>query len=118
MDFTEDELKRFWCFLVEAFEFDEEQSKAIENIIPMTQELYDSILDKCNEVGSDLDHLFYRMLDEYPDFMCNYADKIEQELREKNPNFDSEMIFTEEEREKRRQDLYARIREEYCDDAI
>lgn len=118
MDFTKEELKKFWCFLVETFEFDDEQNKAIENVIPMTQELYDSILDKCMEVGSDLDHLFFRMLDEYPDFLDNYAEKIEKELYEKNPNFESEIVFTEEEIEKRRQDLYARIREEYGDDAI
>ena len=55
MEFTEKELKGFWSFLVETFEFTEEQNAAIDHQIPMTQEIYNSILDRCNEIGSDVE---------------------------------------------------------------
>lgn len=80
MEFTEKELKGFKSFLMETFEFTEEQNAAIDHQIPMTQELYDSILDRCDELGPDVDPLFYRMLTEFPDFMCNYADRIMKEI--------------------------------------
>lgn len=117
MNFTEKELKNFWSFLVETFEFTEEQTAAIDKQIPMTQELYDSILDKCNELGSDVDSLFYRMLIEYPDFMSNYADRLEAEINEKYPD-DLFPESTPEELEASWQDLCKRIREKYGEDAI
>lgn len=49
----------------------------------MTQEIYDSILDRCMELGTAADDLFYRMLLEYPDFLSVYAQKIEDEVNEK-----------------------------------
>lgn len=69
MEFTEKQLKNFWSFLVETFEFTEEQNAAIDHQIPMTQEIYNSILDRCNEIGSDVEPLFLRMLTEYQDFI-------------------------------------------------
>ena len=56
-------------FLVETFEFSDEQLEAIDYQITMTQELYDSILDRCMEIGADSERIFYRMLLEYPDFL-------------------------------------------------
>ena len=56
-------------FLIETFEFTDEQLAAIDYQIPMTQEIYDSILDRCMELGTAEDDLFYRMLLEYPDFL-------------------------------------------------
>lgn len=113
MNFTEKELKNFWSFLVETFEFSEEQTAAIDKQIPMTQELYDSILDRCNEIGSDVDNLFFRMLIEYPDFMSNYADRLEKEIE------DVELPeITPEQWEESKQKLYARIRAKYGEDAI
>lgn len=113
MEFTEKELKGFWSFLVETFEFTEEQNDAIDHRIPMTQELFNSILNKCNEIGADVDPLFYRMLDEYPEFMSVYTDKIEEEVK----NVELPEI-SEEEWELNRQKLYARIRAEYGEDVI
>ena len=113
MEFTEKELKNFWSFLVETFEFTEEQNAAIDHQIPMTQEIYDSILDRCNEIGSDVEPLFLRMLTEYQDFMSVYADRIEEEVKGVElPE------ISEEEWELNRQKLYARIRAKYGEDAI
>lgn len=113
MEFTEKEFKNLWSFIVESMEFTDEENAAIEHVIPMTQELFNSIIDKCNEIGSDVDPLFYRMLDEYKDFMCVYADKIEKEVE------DVELpTLSEEQWEENKQKLYARIREKYGEDAI
>lgn len=113
MEFTEKELRGFWSFLVETFEFTEEQNDAIDHQIEMTQEIYDSILDRCNELGEDTNPLFFRMLDEYPEFMSVYADRIEEEVKGVElPE------ISEEKWELNRQKLYARIRAEYGEDAI
>lgn len=113
MEFTEKEFKNLWSFIVESMEFTDEENAAIEHVIPMTQELFNSIIDKCNEIGSDVDPLFYRMLDEYKDFMCVYADKIDEEIKDM-PHY----TLSEEEWEIQREKLYARIRAEYGEDAI
>lgn len=74
--------------------------------VPFEQNLH-------NEIGSDVDPLFYRMLDEYKEFMCVYADKIEKEVE------DVELpTLTPEQWEENKQKLYARIREKYGEDAI
>ncbi len=113
MEFTEKELKNFWSFLVETFEFTEEQNDAIDHQIPMTQEIYNSILDRCNEIGSDVEPLFLRMLTEYQDFMSVYADRIIEEIK------DVEIPeWTEEEKAIQKEKLYARIRAKYGEDAI
>lgn len=70
-------------FLTITFEFTDEQLAAIDYQIPMTQEIYDSILDRCMVLGSSVDNLFYRLLVEYPDFMTVYANRIEQEVEGK-----------------------------------
>lgn len=118
MEFTEKEQKNLWSFIVESMEFTDEQNAAIEHVIPITQEIYDSILDKCNEIGSEVDPLFHRLLIEYPDFMSNYAEKLEAELDEKYPDDGTFRESTPEELEKGWQDLCRRIREKYGEDAI
>ena len=86
MEFTDEQLKNGWSFLVQTFEFTEEQNAAIDHQIPMTQTIYDSILERCMEIGEDADKLFYDMLLEYPDFMTEHANRIERELMKDYPN--------------------------------
>lgn len=113
MEFTEKELKGFWSFLVETFEFTEEQNDAIDHQIPMTQELFDSIMDRCMELGSDVEPLFLRLMKEYEEFSNVYADRIIEEAK------DVELPeWTEEEKEIQKEKLYARIRAKYGEDAI
>lgn len=104
-------------FLVETFEFSDEQLAAIDCQIPMTQKLYDSILDRCMEIGSDSDRIFYRLLLEYPDFLSVYADRIEREVNERYPDIDFPQQ-TSEEMQAGWEDLCRRIRERYGEDAI
>ena len=81
MGLTNDELKKMMSFLIETFEFTEEQTAAIDHQIPMTQEMFDSIVDRCAELGSCTENLFFRMMDEYPEFVEIQAKRIEEELR-------------------------------------
>ena len=60
----------------ERFSLEELQSINHERI--MTQSVFNSILDKCMEV--DADELFYRLLNEYPKFLAEYANPILQEI--------------------------------------
>ena len=104
-------------FLIETFEFSDEQLEAIDCQIPMTQKLYDSILDRCMEIGTGAERIFYRMLLEYPDFLSVYANRIEQEKSERYSDID----FPEQSQEELQagwEDLCRRIRERYGEDAI
>ena len=85
--------KKLCKFFIEIFEFTDEQLVAIDCQIPMTQEIYDSILDRCMELGTAADDLFNRMLLEYPDFMSVYAQKIEDEVNEKYADIDICLLY-------------------------
>lgn len=80
IQFTEQEMKNFQSFLIETCEFTKEQIKAIDCQIQMTQDIYDSILNRCTEIGHKADHLFFRMLEEYPELLSKYAQKIQEEV--------------------------------------
>lgn len=74
-------INRAFCnFLIEIFEFTEEQLAALDYQIPMTQEVYNSILDRCIELGTVADDLFCRLLNEYPEYLSVYDQKIEDEV--------------------------------------
>lgn len=88
--------KGLYNLLIETFEFTDEQLTAIDYQIPMTQEIYDSVLDRCMELGTDADDLFYRMLLEYPDFLSVYAQKIEDEVNQKYADIDIPEFSPEE----------------------
>lgn len=67
-------------FLLEVFEFSDEEQLAIDRQQPMTQELFNSCIDKCMNFG--IDELFYRLLEEYPEFVTEYAKRIEEEIQD------------------------------------
>lgn len=81
-ELTEKETRGMKSFIIEALAFSEEQNYSINGLIPMTQEMFDSIVERCTEIGSDADYLFFRMLEQYPDFMEERAKKIEEEVKE------------------------------------
>lgn len=60
---------------------------AFRKNIPMTQTLYDSILDKLMFLGSDTEETFFHMLLEpaYETFMLKYAEKTMQDLDREFP---------------------------------
>lgn len=109
--------KGFCNFLIETFEFTDEQLAAIDYQISMTQEIYSSILDRCMELGAAADDLFNRMLLEYPEFLAIYAQRIEDEVNEKYADIDIPESSLEE-LSVGWEDLCRRIREQYGEDAI
>lgn len=62
------------------FYLSEEELAAVDHIIPMTQALYEGIINKCDELG--VDEFFQKFILEYPEFLEKYAQKIENELNE------------------------------------
>lgn len=114
---TKEEMDNIRRFLVETFAFTDEQSAAIDKQIPMTQELFESILERCNELGTDTDRLFYSLIIEYPDLTEIYGEKIEQQLNEKYADIELPEE-TPEEKEAAWERLCARIREKYGVESI
>lgn len=113
MKFTEKMYKNFWGFLVETFEFSEEQTLAIDKQVPMTQEMFDSIMKRCEELGPDVDNLFFRMVEDYPEFSDVYVARIEKEIEGVElPE------MTEEEKQLSYEKLCERIRAKFGPDAI
>ncbi|MGN8943777.1 hypothetical protein ACTNEF_01455 [Bariatricus sp. HCP28S3_E4] len=114
-ELTPEQRKGLISFFAVTFTMDERELDAIDGIIPMTQELFDSIVDKC--IGSEFDGFFYDFLLQYPDFLIDHANQVEMEL-EQMPLPKDWHDPTPEETEASWQRLCARIREEYGEDAI
>ena len=58
MDLTNEQMENLKSFLLETFAFTDEQTAAMDQQIPMTQEIFESILERCNELGSAADKTF------------------------------------------------------------
>ena len=58
MDLTNEQMENLKSFLLETFAFTDEQTAAMDQQIPMTQEIFESILERCNELGSAADCKF------------------------------------------------------------
>ena len=117
MDLTNKQKENLKRLVFEMLAFSIEQLEAMDKLIPMTQEIFESILERCNELGPAADKTFYRILDEYPDLADVYADAIIAEANQHSKDID----FPEETPEERQaawERLCARIREEFGEDAI
>ena len=51
MELTKEQMENLKSFLLETFAFTEEQNDAMDKQIPMTQKLFESIIERCNELG-------------------------------------------------------------------
>ena len=117
MELTKEQMENLKSFLLETFAFTEEQNNAMDKQIPMTQELFESIIERCNELGSEADKIFYRLLKEYPNLTGVYGSKIVKEMAEQYPDMELPEE-TPEERQAAWERLCAKIREGYGEDAI
>lgn len=71
--------ERLGGFLADALVMEESEMKAIGGEGQMTQELFDSIADKCIErIGRELDCFFYSFMSEYPEYLNAYMDRAEK----------------------------------------
>lgn len=104
---TDTELGRVNDFVKAAFFLKEDELKVLDGQIPMTQELFDSLCDRLSEIGAQNE--FFRLLNEYPDFLRNSADKIEEELESSNVELPE---MTDEESKQSFQKLMEKINRE------
>lgn len=75
---TSEQKERLQSFFAVTFALNEKELEAIDGVTPMTQELFDSIVDKCT--GCEFDAFIYALLLKYPEFLKNHAERIEAEL--------------------------------------
>ena len=100
-------------FTALTFLLNQEELDAFSGAVLMTQELFDSILDKC--MGQQVDEFFYEMLSKYPEFLKESAKKEEAEL-EGQPASPDRHISSSEEDEALWQSICAKIKNAYRND--
>ena len=67
-------------FFMAALYLDDIQNAAIDGIIPMTEEVFNSIMKRREEVGSELEDVSMEVFLNYPKFAKMYADRLEAEI--------------------------------------
>lgn len=78
MDVTNTKLDRFEEFLKATFLLDEDELKALDKQMPMTQEMFDHLCSRLTEIGAD--RLAIELMLDYPDLLQKSSDRIEKEL--------------------------------------
>lgn len=101
-----EQLERIGEFVRVAVFLKENELQALDKQIPMTQELFDSLCDRLSEIGAHND--FFRLLNEYPEFLEISAAKIERELESGNVEIPE---MTEEETKQSFEKLMERVRQ-------
>lgn len=76
IDFSDPEIeKRINNMMSEIEYLSDDEWKAVNKMIPMTQTLFDSIMEKRGDIGPDLEDLSLSLSLEYGDYLINYADR-------------------------------------------
>lgn len=73
-------------------QFTEEERQAMQKIIPMTQDIFDSIMKKREEIGEAADEIIMQLMSKYP---CLLENNVRREYAEWGFNIDDD--FPEEE---------------------
>lgn len=71
-----DKEKQIQRFMFSMFAFSEEETAGMGKIIPMTQEIFDSCMDKCMEAGEVADVDFDYLIEEFPEMADKYMEKF------------------------------------------
>ena len=72
------------------FAFSEEEMAAMGKIIPMTQEIFDSCMDKCMEAGEAADVDFDYLIEEFPEMAERYMEKFVEKNAIKHKVYEGE----------------------------
>lgn len=78
MDVTSMKVDKFEEFLKATILLDEDELKALNKQITMSQEMFEHLCERLTEIGTD--RLAIELMLEYPDLLQNLADRIEKEL--------------------------------------
>ena len=73
------ERKRDFFIMFLWFKFTREERRAMRKKIPMTQEIFDSIMKKREEIGEEAEDLSLQLMLKYPDFLEVNARRICEE---------------------------------------
>lgn len=71
-----DKEKQIQKFMFSMFAFSEDEMAAMGKIITMTQEIFDSCMDKCMEAGEAADVDFNYLIEEFPEMADKYMEKF------------------------------------------
>jgi len=71
-----DKEKQIQKFMFSVFAFSEEETAAMGNIIPMTQEIFNSCMDKCMEAGEVADVDFDYLIEGFPEMADRYMENF------------------------------------------
>lgn len=94
------EERRLQSAFAEIKYLNEEQWAVIDGITPMTQELFDSIMERRAEVGRELEDICMKLCWDYPDLMVAYADRVWAELGGTDEDLENISDETPEEKER------------------
>ena len=111
-ELSNNQLDRFEEFLKTTFLLDEDELKALDKQIPMTQEMFDHLCSRLTEIGTD--RLAFELMLDYPDLLLKSADRIEKELGLNAIDIE-EYEMSEEEIKQSFEKLMERIRSEKMD---
>lgn len=73
---NDDEKNKLAEYLKALTLFNETEQAAYLGIIPMTQEIYNSCIDKC--MGRNIDSILFHLMDTYPDFIEGYGKLLDK----------------------------------------
>lgn len=71
-----DKEKQIQKFMFSMFAFSEDEMAAMGKIITMTQEIFDSCMDKCMKAGGAADVDFNYLIEEFPEMADRYMKKF------------------------------------------
>ena len=101
--------KKNGLFMFLWFKFTREERRAMRKKIPMTQEIFDSIMKKREEIGEEAEDLSLQLMLKYPDFLEVNARRICEEY---GIDFDMELPEEPSEETKKSYQEFMKIVEE------
>lgn len=81
MKYEEEQIKKF---LFSMFAFSDEEIAAMGKQIPMTQDIFNSCMDKCMKHGEAADIDFEYLINEFPEFSDVYMGNFLKKSRDKS----------------------------------
>ena len=81
--------ERIPTFLADRF-FTPTQRNALDEVIPMTQEIFDKCLNVCHQVSDGVS--FHRIIKRFPDFEVNFDPSVQKKYQQEYEEYKSEYL--------------------------
>lgn len=82
MQLSDEEDRKWKQYLLLIYDLSEEQIQTLEGRRPMTQRMFDNIMDVCIKTESRLEFCMFALMEKYPEFLSVYAENICAEIKE------------------------------------